>query len=490
MNNPSVGRRGRMLPSLLAAALLALVLRLPLLHLPLERDEGAYATVATLWQHGAVPYRDAWDHKPPLIYLLYRLLPLGGATTAWTLRTWGTGYFMLGLLLVYWIGRRLWDRPTATVAMLLYAVAGSAFVLQGVVLNTEQALVVPALAALWCLLRWIEVGRWQTATWFGVCLAAVALIKPTAVPLLVPLLLLGWRPRQPLLASIVALMGGAAVVIVPFALYFLLQGAWPAMLFALITYNARYLRVSQGQLSTGELLNMAAPFAPLALVALGGVALSLPTGRRLDGQTRQRLALVGWTLAFAIAALASLRAYVHYYYPMLPGLALLTAPTLLWLVRQPHGPGLLQRLAHWTTPLALTAVLLVPLVTGNLRVAAQTPAQQSVALYSDDGQLFADAEQVAAYIQAHSAPNTRLFVWAAEPEIYVLAQRQPASRYVYDYPLVLFPELGGGLQTELQRTPPAMVVVYAGAYPTGFDQVVTRRGLVRLTQIGHFEIFG
>ncbi len=478
-----------MLLSLLAAVLIALLLRWPLLHVPLERDEGAYATVATLWRQGAVPYRDVWDHKPPLIYLLYRLLPLGGATSAWTLRTWGTAYFMLGLLLVYWIGRQLWDRPTATVATLLYAVAGSAFVLQGLVLNTEQALVVPALAALWCLLRWIEAGRWQAAIWLGVSLAAVALIKPTAVPLLLPLLLLGWR-RQPLLVSAVALTGGAVIVILPFAFYLLLQRAWQAMIFALITYNGRYLRVSQGQWSTAELANMAAPFAPLALAALGGLALALPTGRRIDGKTRQRLALVGWTFAFAIAALASLRAYIHYYYPMLPGLALLAAPTLLWLVRQPHGSGYLQRVAHWTAPLSLLALLLVPLVTGNLRAGSQTPAEQSVSLYSDDGQLFADAERVAAYIQAHSAPSTRLFIWASEPEIYVLAQRQPASRYVYDYPLVLFPELGGGLQTELQRTPPGIVVVYAGAYPSGFDQVVTRRGLVRLTQIGHFEIFG
>src|SRR5258706_12678477 len=35
------------------------------------RDQGIYATVADSMLRGGMPYRDAWDFKPPGIYLIY-----------------------------------------------------------------------------------------------------------------------------------------------------------------------------------------------------------------------------------------------------------------------------------------------------------------------------------------------------------------------------------------------------------------------------------
>src|SRR3982751_3404553 len=59
-------------------AVTALV-RLPLLNIPFERDEGEYAYIAWRMDYGEVPYRDWVDQKPPAIFWLYRLaftLPL------------------------------------------------------------------------------------------------------------------------------------------------------------------------------------------------------------------------------------------------------------------------------------------------------------------------------------------------------------------------------------------------------------------------------
>ena len=47
-------------------ALFAL-LRAPFLSLPLERDEGEYAYIAQRLAAGDVPYRDAFDQKPPAV---------------------------------------------------------------------------------------------------------------------------------------------------------------------------------------------------------------------------------------------------------------------------------------------------------------------------------------------------------------------------------------------------------------------------------------
>src|SRR3954466_11991408 len=66
--------RPRLSPLLLIAFIVALTapLRLPLINIPLERDEGEYAYIAWRLDYGEVPYRDWVDQKPPGIFCVYR----------------------------------------------------------------------------------------------------------------------------------------------------------------------------------------------------------------------------------------------------------------------------------------------------------------------------------------------------------------------------------------------------------------------------------
>ena len=49
----------------LAVAVIALVPRLLFVNILFERDDGAYAYVSDVVNNGGLPYRDAFDHKPP-----------------------------------------------------------------------------------------------------------------------------------------------------------------------------------------------------------------------------------------------------------------------------------------------------------------------------------------------------------------------------------------------------------------------------------------
>ena len=68
----------------LAAALL--VFRGPSLVQPMGADQALYAYVGERIRAGGLPYRDAWDQKPPAIHFLYAglrtLLPSDGVVPA------------------------------------------------------------------------------------------------------------------------------------------------------------------------------------------------------------------------------------------------------------------------------------------------------------------------------------------------------------------------------------------------------------------------
>jgi len=52
--------------------LIAAAVRIPLLGIPLERDEGEYAYIAWRLGHNELPYRDWVDQKPPAVFWTYR----------------------------------------------------------------------------------------------------------------------------------------------------------------------------------------------------------------------------------------------------------------------------------------------------------------------------------------------------------------------------------------------------------------------------------
>lgn len=497
IRNITIARRS---DSLLLIAVLTLVclLRLPGFVLPLERDEGAYGYVAWSWLHGELPYRDAFDHKPPLIYLLYMPALLGSQPpTAWVLRAWATLLFLLAVGLVYLIGHRIWQRPAALLAALIFGVAGSAFGLQGLILNTDQALVLPALGALWYTIRLYETQQLRYAVAAGAALAATILIKPVAI-VLVPCLLLAshWDSRSIVRVSIGAALG-AMLVGLPIAGYFALRGGWHDLVFGVWTYNLLYAQESQQRWQLGALVDMFAPFVPLLLVALGGVALLRPAAKEdallVLSQTSRRggWLVTAWAAALLLAALGSLRPFVHYYYPLLPVLALLAAPCICWLWTSPHDRASGRRGASRAAAVLLALLLMGPFTAQNLRLFGTSAEQQAEQLYGDVGKhYFAQAPLVAAYLRERTQPDDYVYVFAAEPEVYLLAERRSSSRYIYDYPFQHVPGARAELQRDLAARPPRLIVSYYGVRPDGFFETLRSQNMVKLTEIGGYEIFG
>jgi hypothetical protein len=69
--------------------------------------------------------------------------------------------------------------------------------------------------------------------------------------------------------------------------------------------------------------------------------------------------------------------------------------------------------------------------------------------------------QTADYVRAHSDPSDRLLVWGLSGGVYFLAQRPPASRYLFAAPLLTRSygdSVAPDFLAELRRTPPAIIV--------------------------------
>ncbi len=140
-------------------------LRSPLHALPLERDEGAYALIATRWLKGAVLYRDLFDHKPPFIYLVYALAPRCAAAPVVAVRALATVYLMLVGATTTLLAWRLYGRVAALGGLLLTLVYSSSLAFEGLTFNSEAVMALPAVIA--CQL--VVMGMLTCKRWLLCC---------------------------------------------------------------------------------------------------------------------------------------------------------------------------------------------------------------------------------------------------------------------------------------------------------------------------------
>jgi len=125
------------------------------------------------------------------------------------------------------------------------------------------------------------------------------------------------------------------------------------------------------------------------------------------------------------------------------------------LIALPDAPVLATRAAFWSRSQA------------RLQAWRQPEERQALRdrLYSAPDYDAAAIRAVADWIQTNSSPGATIFVWGFEPFLYELADRQPASRWIYNIPqrVAWSREVARAeLMHDLQEKRPEIIVVQEG----------------------------
>lgn len=445
----------------LAVAAVACVLRVPVAALPFERDEGEYAYIAQRWLAGDVPYRDAFDQKPPGAFVFYAAaFAIGGETPAavrWAAQI--ATIAALGALVA--IGTRLFSPAVgiaAALAGLLFSAHPSWL---GNAVNTEQLALAPLAFGALCALR-VATGQGVAPSLALGALGAVALLlKPVTAPIVAFEIATALCFTRRKLANAVATLLGVAAVLAPMAFYFASQGAWVEFLDAVVWNNFAYAGVlplrEYPRSFAAEFGRTLVPMAPIYLAPFAAPLALLP-GAGAKSCTRRRL---GWVAAWLAASLPAIAAggffRQHYFVLALPPLALLAGIGLDAVGRLVFGT---RPLARAFAPLAALALIGVAVATSWWYFGPARPAAKLHRLYGSNP--FPEAPALGAWLAERSAPGERVFIYGSEPELLFYAARESASRYMFVYPLTMPLAAAAARQqealAELDATPPRFLV--------------------------------
>jgi 4-amino-4-deoxy-L-arabinose transferase-like glycosyltransferase len=448
-----VRARGAAAGWLVLVVVISLVLRWPFFGVPLNADEGGYAYVAERWLDGRGElYDDLWISRPQGIFFTYGVIfrTLGTSVEAIHAGAWMAG---LATTLFVWLFARDWlGRRAALAAALLFTLIHGSPYLEGYTANAEVFMALPAAAGAWLLLRWARRGGgagWLVAV--GALAALAALLKPSGVvmlPVAVAFVwLLGGASRREAIAQSGWLGVGFALGLAPALVHGWLTG-WHDFVYASVTYRLEFQ--SSATVSSAhhwERLLRLIRHCRALLAAVGflvGVrwvaGLSWPQPApwlvpRVSGVVAQPLILdrtaartegeVGGLLLrlWLVGCFAGIAMGGDWWYHYL---IQLTAPLAIWLVATLRDlNGLLDRSRRWAVTLAVVALLIGQYWVGALG----DPDRISSWLYHRRESVAAD--EVAAYLRAHTPPEAPVYVAFSEPAISYLADRPSPYRHLY-----------------------------------------------------------
>jgi 4-amino-4-deoxy-L-arabinose transferase-like glycosyltransferase len=445
---------------------LTLLVRLPDLAVPLERDEGEYAYAAQEIIRGYMPYTDSFCQKPPVVFLWYLTGIAVFGETATGIHLAMAFAAALAALGVYILVDRLQgetavdgnrpgtagesaDSPPTFLSKtvpwfgaVVFAIAAAGDGYFGSAANTEIFMLVPAVfGTLFLLAALREGGRlsWFAAGFFfGVAFMTkqVALFSMIGPGLFAAWVL--WR-RERLVGAIAGplLLGafGALAAIGPLCGWLAAGGAFGDFLEAAIGFNVSYVGSPFGSWKWEQIFGVfrdrflltdgllwACSLACFALVALS-------RGARKDPAIIFALLWLAGSIPGVALGPMTLG---HYFLQVLPPLAVIAALFVLqlgaWSASAPAWARLI--------PAAAAAVVLIPLVAARAVVVTVPPETRSDKLYSVYGQPpFVAAKQVGEYLGETTGPGDRILVVGSEPEILFAARRRSATRFVIFYPL-------------------------------------------------------
>lgn len=423
---------------LLVVILLFAGIRYRLRSMPLERDEGEYAYAGQLMLEGVPPYQLAYSMKLPGIYAAYALILAVFGQTASGIRLGLLLVNAAGVLLMYFLAARLFDRLAGIVAAAGYAVLSTSASVLGFSAHATHFVVLCVLGGVLLLMRALESGKTWLFFCSGLLLGIGFLMKQHGIFfVLFGLTYLLWCELplpihcRSLAPKAAGYLSGAAL---PFAFTCVLMyraGVFRTFLFWTFGYAREYaanVPASQAwqNLHRGLVL-LVTPQVLIWCFALAGLVAIW------SRSTRHRFFLGSFLVFSLLSVCPGFRFRLHYFVLILPAIALLAGVAVSATARNLYG-----RTASWKSAAVPALVFLLAFILTIFHHRAllfsMDPVAASNAMYGVTP--FLAAEEVATHIEGATSPADRVAIFGSEPEIYFYSHRHSATGYIYTYPVM------------------------------------------------------
>jgi len=432
---------------------LVITIRIRLLGIPLERDEGEYAYAGQLMLQGIPPYKLAYNMKFPGTYALYAaIMSIFGQTII------GIHFGVLliniaTIVLIFFLGQRLVNSTVGLAATMSYAVLSVSPAVLGFAGHATHFVLLPVLGGTLLLLSTTD--RQASGRLFasGLLFGSGLLMKQPGVFFAlfgaIYLVSSGLHRRFPLKTTLLRISIFSGGVILPFGITCLLlwrSGVFDRFWFWTIDYARHYASlVSFSQASqlffysTREVIVVGWPIWMLA-------GIGLVAGFWEQRTRASTVFLLGFLFFSALALCPGFYFRLHYFILVLPAGSLLAGVAISRLSDLSVDRSITVR---FIPILILGAALAWPILAERKFFLESSPADASRMIYPESP--FGESIRIAEYLREHTTPSDTIAVLGSEPQIYFYSNRHSATGYIYTYGLMEAQKYASQMQQEMIR---------------------------------------
>jgi len=442
--------------------LLTFLLRLPSLFEPYwYGDEGIYLTLGLAIKNGLLLYRDIYDNKPPLIYLLAAM-----AGNLFWFRFILLTFCLSSMVLMFKICQIAFPKRifVQRLVLVIFLLLLNLPYLEGNITNSEILQILPNLLAIWLLFR---TGKTTKITYFviGLCFGFSLMLKIPAIFDLAAIIFFLyflskpqnnlWPPRNlPLIHRLIFLLLGAVLPFLICSLYYFRLNYLKEFLSIIFLQNFGYL----SSWETGSQQSSILKSGLTQKLLFCSLVLAYLFFSKKKVYVRLSLLIEVWFAFSLLAATLSNRPYAHYLLQTIGPLCLLVGVILVEKerIRNLAILGILVLLLifyktrFWTYPV-------LPYYRNFFQFALGEKNKNQYFSYFD--QKVPLVYNISNFLLTNYSLNDgRIFMWADESYLYPLANKIPTGRFAAAYHIIDFNKYKE-VETALRNKPPKIIIV-------------------------------
>jgi Dolichyl-phosphate-mannose-protein mannosyltransferase len=415
-------------------------IRVRLLSMPLERDEGEFALAGQLVREGHPPYDRLYNMKWPGTYYGYALIESVFGESVRGIRLGILCLNAVSIVLVYLIARRLLDASAAAAAALVYAILSVSPATLGLAGHATHFVVLAALLGVLSLQYAFATRRLGLFLLAGFFAGLAPVMKQPGIAF-TALIASDWlshelragESRRLVVRRGIVLVTGIVLAIGLMLCSILVTHTFQTFWLWTVSYARNYgpnFTASEAvqQFFLGLSLSVGPGLLFWVLAAAGACLLPL------HPRTRARAAFLMGFLAFSFLAVCpSLIFRTQYFIMLLPAVSLLCGAAV-FVVRRRMWTESPRAAWLWVCGLILVPLSVVLLFDSPTYFRA-SPDEVCRTTYGADCP-FVESVEVADYLRQHTGPNDAIAVLGSEPQIYFYSRRPPATGHIYTYAMM------------------------------------------------------
>jgi hypothetical protein len=429
-------------------------IRIRLLQIPLERDEGEFAYMGQLMLQGIPPYLMAYVQKLPGIYAIYALMM---AIFGQTISGIHLGLLIancIGIIVLFLLTRRLFDNIAAIIAALCYALLSVSPSVLGTSAHATQFIVPFALGGTILLLKAMDSKKYLMLLMSGLLYGFAFTVKQHAIFFIAFALIyftvqiIFLRPidgkRLVVGNSLLAIGSALPFLLICAVLYY--AGVFPNFWFWTFKYAGQYVSIVTVSAALENFMTNIIHIIDFWILLWIVAGIGITTIFWNDKSRRNGYFLLCFFFFSFLTICPGFYFRDHYFITLLPAVAMLAGVAATASIQWLHEKKIAPIIRIIPVFVIATAIIYPVVKLGDFFFKA-TPVEACRLMYGLNP--FPESIEIGEYIKNHSTQDDRIVIIGSEPQIYFYADRKAATGYIYTYRLMRAHKYASKMQLDM-----------------------------------------